>query len=93
MAPASLQGDGPVHAEEVSRYLELRVFRNDDAQPETLYLTDPDQCCDNLKVKPTRQAVQEMGVQCWMTGLRCTEGRNRTEFQETEAPSYLSVYN
>jgi 3'-phosphoadenosine 5'-phosphosulfate sulfotransferase (PAPS reductase)/FAD synthetase len=25
-----------------------------------------------------------MGVQCWVTGLRCTEGRTRTDFQEVE---------
>jgi phosphoadenosine phosphosulfate reductase len=70
--------------EEVARYPELSVFRNDDSQPEALYLTDPDLCCYNLKVKPTRQAVEEMAVDCWVTGLRCTEGRTRTDFQEVE---------
>ena len=70
--------------EEVARYPELIVFRNDETQPEALYLTDPDQCCYNLKVKPTRQAVNEMGVDCWVTGLRCTEGRTRTSFREIE---------
>lgn len=70
--------------EQVAQYPELKVFRNDDPQPEALYLTNPDQCCDNLKVKPTRQAIEEMGVDCWVTGLRCTEGRTRTNFQEIE---------
>ena len=70
--------------EEVARYPELGVFRNDDTQPEALYLTDPDLCCYNLKVKPTRQAIEEMDVDCWVTGLRCTEGRTRTDFQEIE---------
>ena len=69
---------------EVERYPELRVFRNDEEQPEALYLIDPDQCCYNLKVKPTRQAIEEMEVDCWVTGLRCTEGRTRTTFRETE---------
>lgn len=32
---------------------------------------------------PTEQAVEEMNVDCW-TGLRCTEGRTRTDFLEVE---------
>jgi phosphoadenosine phosphosulfate reductase len=71
-------------AEEVARCPELRVFRNDEEIPVKLYAIDPDQCCDILKVKPTRQAIKEMGVNCWVTGLRCTEGRTRTDFREIE---------
>jgi len=71
-------------AEQVARYPELRVFSNDEEIPDRLYETDPDRCCEILKVKPTRQAIQEMGVRCWVTGLRCTEGRTRTEFKEIE---------
>lgn len=70
--------------QEVARYPELRVFRNDEPQPDKLYLTDPDRCCYNLKVVPVRRAVGEMGVDCWVTGLRCTEGRTRTDLQEIE---------
>jgi phosphoadenosine phosphosulfate reductase len=70
--------------EEVKRYPELRVFSNDAEIPPELHKTDPDRCCDLLKVEPTRQAVKEMNVACWVTGLRCTEGRTRTEFQEVE---------
>ncbi len=70
--------------QEVSRYPELQVFRNDEAIPEDLYLTDPDRCCDILKVMPTRWAIEQMKVSCWVTGLRCTEGRTRTEFREIE---------
>lgn len=70
--------------EEVARYPELQVFKNAGPQPDKLYLTDPDQCCNNLKVEPTRQAIEEMGVDCWVTGLRCTEGRTRTDYLEVE---------
>jgi len=70
--------------EEVARYPELKVFRNDEPIPDELYTTRPDRCCDLLKVKPTRQAIEEMDVGCWVTGLRCTEGRTRTDFQEIE---------
>lgn len=70
--------------QEVARYPELKVFRNDSEQPEKLYLSDPDLCCSNLKVEPTRQAIEDMDVSCWVTGLRCTEGRTRTNFREVE---------
>ena len=68
----------------VARHPELRVFSNDAPIPDELYKTHPDQCCDLLKVQPTRQAIEEMNVGCWVTGLRCTEGRTRTDFQEIE---------
>lgn len=68
----------------VRQYPELRVFRNDEPIPDELYRTDPDRCCDLLKVKPTRQAIEKMQAACWVTGLRSTEGRTRTSFQEIE---------
>ncbi|MBI4333958.1 MAG: phosphoadenylyl-sulfate reductase [Chloroflexi bacterium] len=70
--------------QEVARYPELRVFKNDAPIPDELYLTDPDRCCDVLKVQPVRWAIEEMNVACWVTGLRCTEGRTRTDYQEIE---------
>ena len=70
--------------EQVAAYPELKIFRNDEGIPDKLYETNPDQCCDILKVQPTRQAVEEMNIACWITGLRCTEGRTRTDFQEVE---------
>ncbi len=70
--------------EEVARYPELKVFSNDEKIPDKLYDTDPDKCCEILKVQPVRQAVQEMKVECWVTGLRCTEGRTRTNYKEVE---------
>lgn len=41
--------------EEVSRYPELRVFSNEQEIPDKLYETDPDKCCEILKVKPTHR--------------------------------------
>ncbi|HPD45772.1 MAG TPA: phosphoadenylyl-sulfate reductase [Anaerohalosphaeraceae bacterium] len=70
--------------EQVAQYPELKVFRNDAPIPGKLYQTDPDRCCDLLKVEPTRRAIEEMDVACWVTGLRCTEGRTRTDFREVE---------
>ena len=71
-------------ADQVARYPELRVFSNDGPIPDRLYETQPDRCCDILKVEPTRRAVREMNVSCWVTGLRCTEGRTRVDFREVE---------
>ena len=68
----------------VAEHPELRVYENPAPIPERLYETDPDRCCELLKVEPTRQAIREMDVACWVTGLRCTEGRTRTDFQEIE---------
>ncbi len=70
--------------ETVSQYPEIKVYKNNATIPEKLYETDPDRCCDILKVQPTRQAIDEMKVTCWVTGLRCTEGRTRTDFKEVE---------
>jgi len=68
----------------VNIYPELRIYRNNEPIPEKLYQSNPDKCCYLLKVKPTREAIEDMHVNCWVTGLRCTEGRTRTNFREIE---------
>jgi len=68
----------------VKRYPELKIYKSDVPIPDRLYETDPDRCCEILKVEPTRRAIEEMNVKCWITGLRCTEGRTRTDFKEVE---------
>ncbi|PIS28458.1 phosphoadenylyl-sulfate reductase [Candidatus Saganbacteria bacterium CG08_land_8_20_14_0_20_45_16] len=70
--------------EVVARYPELKIYENIEPIPDKLYETDPDKCCDILKVKPIREAIEELHVKCWATGLRCTEGRTRTDFTEVE---------
>lgn len=68
----------------VRAYPELKIYKSDVEIPKDLCKTNPDRCCDILKVGPVRQAIKELGVKCWVTGLRCTEGRTRTDFQEIE---------
>lgn len=70
--------------EEVAKYPRLEIFESDEKIEDELYLKDPDRCCYLLKVIPTKQAVKEMGAGCWVTGLRCTEGRTRTDYREVE---------
>jgi phosphoadenosine phosphosulfate reductase len=68
----------------VTQYPELKVYKNDEEISDKLYEYDPDRCCQMLKVLPTRWAIKEMDVSCWVTGLRCTEGRTRTDYKEVE---------
>lgn len=70
--------------ETVKEYPELKVYKSDVEIPARLYETNPDRCCDLLKVGPTRKAIEDMKVKCWVTGLRCTEGRTRTDYKEVE---------
>lgn len=70
--------------EVVKKYPEIKVYKNDSPIPEKLYESEPDRCCDILKVEPVKRAIDELGVKCWVTGLRCTEGRTRTDFKEVE---------
>jgi len=69
---------------EVVRYPELKVYKSDVSIPDRLYEAEPDKCCDILKVEPVQRAIAELHVKCWVTGLRCTEGRTRTDFKEVE---------
>src|SRR3989338_2715654 len=70
--------------EQVKQYPELKIYKNDIEIPDKLYETDPDRCCDLLKVEPVKHAIEDMKVKCWVTGLRCTEGRTRTDYKEVE---------
>jgi phosphoadenosine phosphosulfate reductase len=70
--------------EQVDKYPEMQIFKNDEEIPDRLFESEPDRCCEILKVQPTREAIDEMGVACWVTGLRCTEGRTRIDFREVE---------
>ena len=70
--------------EVVARYPELKVYESHAEISPDLYKIDPDKCCEILKVEPVKRAVEEMQVTCWVTGLRCTEGRTRTDYKEVE---------
>ncbi len=56
-----------------------------------LYEVDPDECCRLLKVEPTTVAVSNLDA--WITGLRCTEGRTRVDYQEVEEKGGLIKIN
>jgi len=56
-----------------------------------IYKVDPDECCRLLKVEPTKVAVKDLDA--WICGLRCTEGRTRTDYQEIEEKGGLIKIN
>jgi len=56
-----------------------------------IYEVDPDKCCKLLKVEPTKEAVKDLD--CWICGLRNTEGRTRKDFQEIEKRGNLVKIN
>jgi phosphoadenosine phosphosulfate reductase len=71
--------------------LNLKVYSSDAEIPDELYKTDPDECCRLLKVEPTKEAVKDLD--CWICGLRSTEGRTRTDYQEIEVKGDLVKLN
>ena len=56
-----------------------------------IYEINPDECCRLLKVEPTKAAVGNLDA--WITGLRCTEGRTRVDYQEIEEKGGLIKVN
>ena len=58
-----------------------------------LYYTNPDACCQRYKVEPTKKAIREMGLTAWITGLRRTEGRTRTNYEFVEVRDGLTKVN
>lgn len=68
----------------VEKYPNLTIYESTADIPEQFYKTDPGGCCDVLKVEPVARAIREMEALSWITGLRCTEGRTRTEYAEVE---------
>ena len=59
--------------------------------PKGLWRENPDECCEILKVKPTREAVKDLDA--WICGLRATEGRTRIDYKEVEIKNGLVKIN
>jgi len=56
-----------------------------------IYQTNPDECCQLLKVEPTKVAVSNLDA--WICGLRNSEGRTREDYQEIEDKGGLIKIN
>lgn len=71
--------------------LNLEVFRSDWEPIDDLWKEDPDLCCQIFKVKPAREAL--LWVDCWITGLRNTEGGTRKDYREVEHSTSITKVN
>jgi len=62
--------------------LNIKTFMSPLIIPAGLAKTNPDECCRILKVEPTKKALANLDA--WVTGLRRTEGRTRTDYEPVE---------
>jgi len=62
--------------------LNLTVYMSEKSPVKDLWLSDPDKCCEIFKVEPTKRAIANLDA--WITGLRRTEGRTRTDYEAFE---------
>lgn len=62
--------------------LNLRVYMSRQNPIENLWVKDPDRCCEIFKIEPTKRAIKNLDA--WITGLRRTEGRTRTDYEVFE---------
>lgn len=62
--------------------LNLKVYMSDQEPIKNLWETNPDECCEIFKVEPTKKAIKNLDA--WITGLRRTEGRTRTDYEAFE---------
>lgn len=65
--------------------------KNQEKYKKPLYETNPDLCCQLLKVEPTKIAVKNLDA--WIAGLRKTEGHTRENYQEVEKKGDLYKIN
>ena len=70
---------------------DAKVAQMESETDRAIYEVDPDECCRMLKVEPTKVAVSDLNA--WITGLRCTEGRTRTDYEEVENKGGLIKVN
>jgi phosphoadenosine phosphosulfate reductase len=62
--------------------LKLKTYMSNQEPIYNLWETDPDKCCEIFKVQPTKEAIKNLDA--WITGLRRTEGRTRTDYEPFE---------
>jgi len=71
--------------------LNIKTYRSKETVPDGFWKTNPDECCRILKVEPTKEAVKDLD--CWFSGLRCTEGKTRTDYSEIQKKGNLVKVN
>lgn len=64
--------------------LNIKTYCSNRVIPDNLHKTDPNSCCQILKVLPTKAAISDLQLQAWVAGLRRDEGRTRHNFDYFE---------
>jgi phosphoadenosine phosphosulfate reductase len=64
--------------------LDLRVIRPGPGDIPVQVATDRLACCHALKVRPLRQAIEELGIEVLLTGIRADENPSRTDMAHLE---------
>lgn len=81
-----------IYLSEMSKLMgcDITVYENKDAiVADDYYKSNPDECCRILKVEPTFWALSQLKADAWITGLRRTEGRTRTNYMPLE--KYIEI--
>lgn len=73
----------------IKTYCRELITEND----KNIYDIDVDRCCQYYKVAPSRQAIRELQLGAWISGLRGTEGHTRKFLQEIEERDGLIKIN
>lgn len=77
--------------------LHLRTYNaplvTNESGKKNLYETDVEKCCTYYKVEPTKQAIKDLGLKAWISGLRNTEGHTREFLEEVEERNGLIKIN
>jgi len=81
------------YKDEMIKHYNLNIieFMSKEKVDKNLPKTNPDECCNILKVEPTKEAVKDLDA--WICGLRNTEGRTRKNYKEIEEKGGLVKVN
>lgn len=74
--------DTLAYKKQMSKLWSLNIKTHERGFIEPSLLWDVDKCCQYYKVEPTKKAVKNLDA--WITGLRRTEGRTRTDYEFME---------
>ena len=64
--------------------LNINTYESKLPLPYLCHRTNPDLCCQTLKVEPTKKAINELGLKAWITGIRKDEGFTREDYKHIE---------
>lgn len=64
--------------------LNFHTYSFDKPIDENLHVTNPNRCCELLKIVPTKRAIADLELNAWITGLRHDEGKTRKNYDYFE---------